>query len=267
MVNMQGAIKLSPNAACFLEFHSLLEQDAHVACFRWSWGSFHDERINAPWPSAGGTLCSRFHSFISGSCRVHLCVQRRGRVRTVPAQRDLRLTGWQRHSLQSTNWTKHYESSRERRQKKKKGLEADGREGGEGGELVKSTLIGLVSSWCASSFFFFSGSLCALCAMCFGTKRPSISLFFRLYETLFFFSLSRLLCLLMLVWCATHATSFTCFFFSLLTEYKADILFFFKRVEQNKKPLFVVTYLRYCFNSNFFNFFFFFEFSFAYTNS
>ena len=120
MVNMQGAIKLSPNAACFLEFHSLLEQDAHVACFRWSWGSFHDERINAPWPSAGGTLCSRFHSFISGSCRVHLCVQRRGRVRTVPAQRDLRLTGWQRHSLQSTNRTKHYESSRERRKKKKK---------------------------------------------------------------------------------------------------------------------------------------------------
>ena len=53
-------------------------------------------------------------------------------MRTVPAQRDLRLTGWQRHSLQSTNRTKHYESSRERRQKKK-GLEADGREGGEGG--------------------------------------------------------------------------------------------------------------------------------------
>lgn len=186
---MQGAIKLSLNAACFLEFHSLLEQDAHVACFRWSWGSFHDERINAPWPSAGGTLCSRFHSFISGSCRVHLCVQRRGRVRTVPAQRDLRLTGWQRHSLQSTNRTKHYESSRERRQKKKKDLKLMGGREERGGGSWSSRHS---SDWCRLDvqvlFFFLGLVVCFVCYVLWYKTTFNISFLPPLRDSFFFFS-------------------------------------------------------------------------------
>ena len=226
MVNMQGAIKLSPNAACFLEFHSLLEQDAHVACFRWSWGSFHDERINAPWPSAGGTLCSRFHSFISGSCRVHLCVQRRGRVRTVPAQRDLRLTGWQRHSLQSTNWTKHYESSRERRQKKKKGLKLRGGRGEGGGSWSSRHS----SDWCrldVQVLFFFSRARCVLCVLCALVQNDLQYLFSSASTRLFFFFLFPV-CSVYSCWCGVlHTQLLSRVFFSLFwLNIKLTLIFF-----------------------------------------
>ena len=201
---MQGAIKLSPNAACFLEFHSLLEQDAHVACFRWSWGSFHDERINAPWPSAGGTLCSRFHSFISGSCRVHLCVQRRGRVRTVPAQRDLRLTGWQRHSLQSTNRTKHYESSRERRKKKKWTWSwwAGGRRGGGVGQ-VDTHRTGVVLM-CKFFFFFLGLVVCFVCYVLWYKTTFNISFLPPLRDSFFFFLFP--VCSVYSCWCGVLHT-------------------------------------------------------------